>query len=52
MPATTARYTIISADAHADGSHARYLDGSLREEFGAWRGMHRSAAAMCADRRI
>src|SRR3984893_6484658 len=45
MPATTARYTIISADTHAGGSHAQYreyLDESFREEFDAWRGKYKN----------
>jgi predicted TIM-barrel fold metal-dependent hydrolase len=45
MPETTARYTIISADTHAGGSHAQYreyLDESFREEFDAWRGKYKN----------
>src|SRR6187401_2217050 len=39
--ATTDRYTIISADCHAGGSHQQYrefLDADWLDEFDAWRG--------------
>jgi predicted TIM-barrel fold metal-dependent hydrolase len=39
------RYTIISADTHAGGSHAQYreyLDPAYHEEFDAWRGKYRN----------
>jgi predicted TIM-barrel fold metal-dependent hydrolase len=38
-------YTIISADTHAGGSHARYreyLDPEFLEDFDAWRGQYRN----------
>ena len=37
----SARYTIISADTHAGGSHEQYrefLDPQYRDDFDAWRG--------------
>jgi len=39
------RYTIISADTHAGGSHAQYreyLDPQFHEEFDAWRGQYKN----------
>jgi predicted TIM-barrel fold metal-dependent hydrolase len=39
------RYTIITADSHAGGSHAQYreyLDPKYRDEFDAWRGKYRN----------
>jgi predicted TIM-barrel fold metal-dependent hydrolase len=39
------RYTIISADTHAGGSHAQYreyLDPDFVEDFDAWRGRYRN----------
>jgi predicted TIM-barrel fold metal-dependent hydrolase len=42
---TSERYTIISADTHAGGSHEEYreyLDPDLREEFDAWRGRYKN----------
>jgi predicted TIM-barrel fold metal-dependent hydrolase len=39
------RYTIISADTHAGGSHAQYreyLDPAYHAEFDAWRGKYRN----------
>jgi predicted TIM-barrel fold metal-dependent hydrolase len=47
MAATVAedRYTIISADTHAGGSHAQYrahLDAAYLEDFDAWRGQYRN----------
>ena len=39
------RYTIISADTHAGGSHAQYreyLDADYRDEFDAWREKYRN----------
>jgi predicted TIM-barrel fold metal-dependent hydrolase len=43
--AGTDRYTIISADTHAGGSHAQYrnyLDPEFIEEFDAWRGKYKN----------
>src|SRR5216110_77493 len=37
LPMSTDRYTIISADTHAGGSHAEYL-----EDFDAWRGKYKN----------
>ena len=42
---TDDRYTIISADCHAGGSHAayrEYLDPELHEDFDAWRGRYKN----------
>lgn len=39
------RYTVISADCHAGGSHAQYreyLDPRYRDDFDAWRGEYRN----------
>lgn len=39
------RYTVISADCHAGGSHAayrEYLDPAFRDEFDAWRGKYKN----------
>src|SRR5580704_17347490 len=39
------RYTIITADAHAGGSHQQYrefLDPKYRDEFDAWRGRYKN----------
>jgi predicted TIM-barrel fold metal-dependent hydrolase len=39
------RYTIISADTHAGGSHAQYrehLDPAYHDEFDAWRGRYKN----------
>ncbi len=47
MTVTTAtdRYTIISADCHAGGSHEQYreyLDPAFRDDFDAWRGEYKN----------
>ena len=46
MPKETSdRYTIISADTHAGGSHREYreyLDPEWRDEFDAWREQYRN----------
>jgi predicted TIM-barrel fold metal-dependent hydrolase len=45
MATTTQRYTIISADTHAGGSHAQYreyLDPKFLDEFDAWRGRYKN----------
>ena len=42
---TKARYTIISSDTHAGGSHEQYreyLDADYREQFDAWRGQYKN----------
>jgi predicted TIM-barrel fold metal-dependent hydrolase len=42
---TDERYTLISADCHAGGSHAQYreyLDPAYRDEFDAWRAKYRN----------
>jgi predicted TIM-barrel fold metal-dependent hydrolase len=41
----TDRYTIITADSHAGGSHAQYreyLDAKYRDDFDAWRGKYKN----------
>lgn len=56
-PATTAgseRYTIISADCHAGGSHAayrEYLDPAYLEDFDAWRGRYKNPYKDLGDNR-
>jgi predicted TIM-barrel fold metal-dependent hydrolase len=54
-PAATAeRYTIISADCHAGGSHAayrEYLDPKFHEDFDAWRGKYRNPYKDLGDQR-
>jgi predicted TIM-barrel fold metal-dependent hydrolase len=45
MSVTDQRYTLVSADCHAGGSHAmyrEYLDAAYRDEFDAWRGAYRN----------
>lgn len=44
-PGADDRYTIITADSHAGGSHAQYreyLDPAFVEEFDAWRGRYKN----------
>jgi predicted TIM-barrel fold metal-dependent hydrolase len=48
------RYTIISADSHAGGSHAayrEYLDPKFREDFDAWRGKYKNPYKDLGDNR-
>jgi predicted TIM-barrel fold metal-dependent hydrolase len=48
------RYTIISADSHAGGSHAayrEYLDPAFREDFDAWRGKYKNPYKDLGDNR-
>ncbi|HLM65211.1 MAG TPA: amidohydrolase family protein [Acidimicrobiales bacterium] len=48
------RYTIISADCHAGGSHAHYreyLDPAYRDEFDAWRGKYKNPFKDLGDTR-
>ncbi len=48
------RYTIISADCHAGGSHAQYreyLDPRYLEDFDAWRGKYRNPFKDLGDQR-
>jgi predicted TIM-barrel fold metal-dependent hydrolase len=52
--ATAERYTIISADCHAGGSHAayrEYLDPKFHEDFDAWRGKYRNPYKDLGDQR-
>lgn len=57
MTATTdndERYTIISADCHAGGSHAayrEYLDPEFHEDFDAWRGKYKNPYKDLGDNR-
>jgi predicted TIM-barrel fold metal-dependent hydrolase len=56
MPATASadRYTIISADCHAGGSHAayrEYLDPKFVEDFDAWRGKYKNPYKDLGDTR-
>ena len=42
---TSNRYTIITADSHAGGSHAQYreyLDPKFVDDFDAWRGKYKN----------
>lgn len=51
---TDERYTVISADCHAGGSHAayrEYLDPAFRDEFDAWRGKYRNPYKDLGDTR-
>jgi predicted TIM-barrel fold metal-dependent hydrolase len=48
------RYTIISADCHAGGSHAmyrEYLDRAYLEDFDAWRGKYKNPFRDLGDQR-
>jgi predicted TIM-barrel fold metal-dependent hydrolase len=48
------RYTLISADTHAGGSHAQYrefLDSRWHEDFDAWRGRYRNPFRDLGDAR-
>ena len=56
MPALadTDRYTVITADSHAGGSHAQYreyLDPAYRDDFDAWRGEYRNPYRDLGDQR-
>jgi predicted TIM-barrel fold metal-dependent hydrolase len=51
---TSDRYTLISADTHAGGSHAayrEYLDPDLRDDFDAWREKYRNPFRDLGDQR-
>ena len=51
---TDERYTIISADCHAGGSHAayrEYLDPAFHEDFDAWRGKYKNPYKDLGDNR-
>ena len=51
---TTSKYTIISSDTHAGGSHAMYrefLDPEWRDEFDAWRGRYKNPFSDLGDQR-
>ncbi len=50
----TERYTIISADTHAGGSHAQYreyLDPKYLDDFDAWRSQYRNPFRDLGDHR-
>ena len=52
--ATAERYTIISADCHAGGSHAAYrsyLDPKFLDDFDAWRGKYKNPYKDLGDNR-
>jgi predicted TIM-barrel fold metal-dependent hydrolase len=52
--AASERYTIITADSHAGGSHAQYreyLDPRYHEEFDAWRGKYKNPYKDLGDTR-
>jgi predicted TIM-barrel fold metal-dependent hydrolase len=55
MPAADdARYTVISADTHAGGSHAAYrefLEAKYHEDFDAWRGKYKNPFSDLGDAR-
>jgi predicted TIM-barrel fold metal-dependent hydrolase len=48
------RYTVISSDTHAGGSHAQYrefLDPAFHDEFDAWRGRYKNPFSDLGDQR-
>jgi predicted TIM-barrel fold metal-dependent hydrolase len=50
----TDRYTVISSDTHAGGSHAQYrefLDPKYHEDFDAWRGRYKNPFSDLGDNR-
>ena len=52
--AASDRYTVISSDTHAGGSHAMYrefLDPQWRDEFDAWRGTYKNPFSDLGDQR-
>ena len=52
--ASSGRYTVISADTHAGGSHAQYrefLDPAFRDDFDAWRGQYKNPFKDLGDQR-
>src|ERR1700733_4112863 len=55
MPASDdARYTVISADTHAGGSHAAYrefLEAKYLDDFDAWRGKNKNPFSDLGDNR-
>ncbi len=51
---TSSKYTIISSDTHAGGSHAMYrefLDPQWHDEFDAWRGRYKNPFSDLGDQR-
>jgi predicted TIM-barrel fold metal-dependent hydrolase len=54
VPTATDRYTIISSDTHAGGSHAMYrefLDPKYYDDFDAWRGEYKNPFKDLGDQR-
>src|SRR4051794_12207465 len=54
MTSTDARYTVISADTHAGGSHAQYrdfLEAKYLDDFDAWRGEYKNPFSDLGDAR-
>jgi predicted TIM-barrel fold metal-dependent hydrolase len=54
MTSTDARYTVISADTHAGGSHAQYrdfLEAKYLDDFDAWRGEYKNPFSDLGDDR-
>jgi predicted TIM-barrel fold metal-dependent hydrolase len=54
VEAASDRYTVISSDTHAGGSHAQYrefLDPKFHEEFDAWRGRYKNPFSDLGDQR-
>ena len=57
IPSTTgtdSRYTVISADTHAGGSHASYrefLESKYHDDFDAWRGKYKNPYKDLGDNR-
>lgn len=54
MSGAEERYTVISADCHAGGSHAayrEYLDPAFRDEFDSWRGRYKNPYKDLGDNR-
>lgn len=52
--ANSNRYTVISSDTHAGGSHAQYrefLDSKFLEDFDAWRGRYKNPFSDLGDQR-
>jgi predicted TIM-barrel fold metal-dependent hydrolase len=52
--AASNRYTVISSDTHAGGSHAQYrefLDSKFLEDFDAWRGRYKNPFSDLGDQR-
>jgi hypothetical protein len=49
-PSPAERYTIVSADCHAGGSHDQYreyLEAAYLDDFDAWRAHYTTRSATC-----